>query len=226
MKKVASLLLVLAMLFTMLPTGAFAADRAAQGQAALSRLGLMHRGDIAIDRQETDAAQVVSAIIVLEEDRLESDSSAKLLSCQAELQQRISREVLDGQAVQVGYSYTKVTNGFSAVMTYGQLLQVRQLEGVEAAFVAPEFRLSPNMTNSNKMIGGGNGLYNKTGYHGEGMLVAILDTRHGDDPRAVPGRAGAAAPDPGGAAEAAGGERHAVRGHCPQRGGLPAVPQR
>lgn len=176
MKKVASLLLVLAMLFTMLPTGAFAADGAAQSQAALSRLGLMHRDDIAIDRQETDEAQVVSAIIVLEEDRLELDSSETLLSRQADLQQRISKEVLNGQAVQVGYSYTKVTNGFSAVMTYGQLLQVRQMEGVEAAFVAPEFRLSPDMTNSNKMVGGGNGLYNKTGYHGEGMLVAILDT--------------------------------------------------
>ena len=76
--------------------------------------------------------------------------------------------------LEVGYSYTTLVNGFSASVTYGQLREIRELEGVKSAFIAPCFELVPDMGTSNSMVGGGT--FNETGYHGEGMLIAILDT--------------------------------------------------
>ena len=45
---------------------------------------------------------------------------------------------------------------------------------MQSAFISPTFELLPDTANSNRMIGGG--IYNTTGFTGEGMLVAILDT--------------------------------------------------
>lgn len=50
----------------------------------------------------------------------------------------------------------------------------RKLGCVQSAFISPTFELLPDTANSNRMIGGG--IYNTTGFTGEGMLVAILDT--------------------------------------------------
>ena len=59
-------------------------------------------------------------------------------------------------------------------MTYGQYKAIRKLDCVQSAFISPTFELLPDTANSNRMIGGG--IYNTTGFTGEGMLVAILDT--------------------------------------------------
>ena len=59
-------------------------------------------------------------------------------------------------------------------MTYGQYKAIRKLDCVQSAFISPTFELLPDTANSNRMIGGGS--YNTTGFTGEGMLVAILDT--------------------------------------------------
>ena len=70
--------------------------------------------------------------------------------------------------------YTTLLNGFSATVTYGQYKAIRKLDCVQSAFISPTFELLPDTANSNRMIGGGS--YNTTGFTGEGMLVAILDT--------------------------------------------------
>ena len=70
--------------------------------------------------------------------------------------------------------YTTLLNGFSATVTYGQYKAIRKLDCVQSAFISPTFELLPDTANSNRMIGGG--IYNTTGFTGEGMLVAILDT--------------------------------------------------
>ena len=70
--------------------------------------------------------------------------------------------------------YTTLLNGFSAAVTYGQYKAIRKLDCVQSAFISPTFELLPDTANSNRMIGGG--IYNTTGFTGEGMLVAILDT--------------------------------------------------
>ena len=72
------------------------------------------------------------------------------------------------------WQYTTLLNGFSATVTYGQYKAIRKLDCVQSAFISPTFELLPDTANSNRMIGGG--IYNTTGFTGEGMLVAILDT--------------------------------------------------
>ena len=53
-------------------------------------------------------------------------------------------------------------------------MESRELDGVAAAFVAPEFELEPMMSDSGPMIGGGSA--NQTGYKGEGTIIAIVDS--------------------------------------------------
>lgn len=59
-------------------------------------------------------------------------------------------------------------------MTYGQYKALKELDCVESVFLSPTFSLLPDTANSTRMIGGG--LANETGFTGEGMLIAILDT--------------------------------------------------
>ncbi|MFR9086504.1 MAG: S8 family serine peptidase [Oscillospiraceae bacterium] len=70
--------------------------------------------------------------------------------------------------------YTTLLNGFSATVTYGQYKALKELDCVESVFLSPTFSLLPDTANSTRMIGGG--LANETGFTGEGMLIAILDT--------------------------------------------------
>ena len=64
-------------------------------------------------------------IVLLDDSRLTATPSAgvrqALLADQASVQREISREVLGGMPLEVGYSYTTLVNGFSASVTYGQL---------------------------------------------------------------------------------------------------------
>ena len=79
-----------------------------------------------------------------------------------------------GEAVEPERQYTTLLNGFSATVTYGQYKALKELDCVESVFLSPTFSLLPDTANSTRMIGGG--LANETGFTGEGMLIAILDT--------------------------------------------------
>lgn len=123
--------------------------------------------------------QPVDIIVLLDDSRLDqktvSPADLRAMSAgQANIQAKISKEVLDGAPLEVGYSYTTLLNGFSTTVTYGQLQKIRQMPEVASAFLAPCFQLMPAMSTSNSMVGGGT--FNETGYHGEGMRIAILDT--------------------------------------------------
>lgn len=188
MKKICSWLLVLAMLVTWLPTGILAAEvkpgetgrtrPEAQVEAGLSELGLRDSRASAWEQPQIPEDQIVDIIVLLDDSRLTAAASSSvrqtMLADQASIQREISREILDGAPLEVGYSYTTLVNGFSAAVTYGQLREIREMEGVQAAFIAPCFEIVPDMGTSNSMVGGGT--FNETGYHGEGMLIAILDT--------------------------------------------------
>ena len=79
-----------------------------------------------------------------------------------------------GETVEPQRQYTTLLNGFSATVTYGQYKALKELDCVESVFLSPTFSLLPDTANSTRMIGGG--LANETGFTGEGMLIAILDT--------------------------------------------------
>lgn len=63
--------------------------------------------------------------------------------------------------------------GFAIKVAYGKLDEIRALPGVASAYPAPEFKVAPDMESATTELGG---LENSSGYQGEGMVIAILDT--------------------------------------------------
>ena len=117
----------------------------------------------------------VEIIVVVNDSVADPDSRAQvnaLLRTQKSALAQINRAI--DARVEPQRQYTTLLNGFSATVTYGQYKAIRKLDCVQSAFISPTFELLPDTANSNRMIGGG--IYNTTGFTGEGMLVAILDT--------------------------------------------------
>ena len=129
-----------------------------------------------------DPAEEITAIVVLEtQPVVVTDSTggrkvknkAALLRQQKNVQKAISAQVLDGAAVEVLSTYTAVTSGFSIRVPYGKLEEIRALDGVASAYPAPVFQVAPDMETSSVELGG---LENISGYQGEGMVIAIVDS--------------------------------------------------
>ena len=122
-----------------------------------------------------DDSDEVEIIVVVNDSVADPDSRAQvnaLLRTQKSALAQINRAI--DARVEPQRQYTTLLNGFSATVTYGQYKAIRKLDCVQSAFISPTFELLPDTANSNRMIGGGS--YNTTGFTGEGMLVAILDT--------------------------------------------------
>ena len=88
-----------------------------------------------------------------------------------------------GADMELGYTYTIGTTGFSVETAYGNLSKLQAMEGVKSVYVAPTFslpedmgeqELSPLTANSSTMIGAD--VLNASGFTGKGMRIAILDT--------------------------------------------------
>ena len=189
MKKFGAWILVLALLLSLLPGAVFATEKtdaetedSTGRQVANALLGAHESSAKAFEQEdnEIDPDQVVRVIVLLDESEIHESgrptraAQDRMRKAQAAVQKKISQQVMNGEALQVMNSYATLTNGFSADVTYAQLKEIRKVEGVESAFIAPTFELDPDMTTSNGMIGGG--YSNTTGYNGEGTVVAILDT--------------------------------------------------
>ena len=188
MKRFCSWLLLLAMVLSLLPVSALAAKTPEEvtestGQQVANALLGAHESaakPFESEENEIDPDQVVRVIVLLNESEIPEsgrptrDAQNRMRRAQDSLQKKISQQVLGGEALEVKNSYVTLTNGFSADVTYAQLQEIRKVEGVTSAFIAPTFELDPDMTTSNGMIGGG--YQNTTGYNGEGTVVAILDT--------------------------------------------------
>ena len=187
MKRLCSWLLVLAMILTWLPstTRAGQADAAGRVRPAETQTELMSLGQkdstAQVIEPETPLSddQLIKVIILLDDSCFHGETIShtvrqQMSAQQAGVQAEISRRILHGAPLTVGYSYTTLVNGFSATVTYGQLQEIRKMPEVTSAFLAPSFELMPMMSTSNSMVGGG--MFNETGYHGEGMRIAILDT--------------------------------------------------
>ena len=129
-----------------------------------------------------DPAEEITAIVKLNtqpEVSVASDGSRKIknqnlmLRQQKTVQNEISSKVLDGAPLEVLDSYTAVTNGFSVKVPYGKLDEIRALPDVAAAYAAPVFKVAPDMPTTMTELGG---LENISGYQGEGMVIAIVDS--------------------------------------------------
>ena len=191
-KRCCALALAVLMILTALPVTAFAQAAAQEVNASLQETTVSGiANDIArqvlrsgqkngekIQMENTaklDDSDEVEIIVVVNDSVADPDSRAQvnaLLRTQKSALAQINRAI-DGQ-VEPQRQYTTLLNGFSATVTYGQYKAIRKLDCVQSAFISPTFELLPDTANSNRMIGGG--IYNTTGFTGEGMLVAILDT--------------------------------------------------
>ena len=191
-KRCCALALAVLMILTALPVTAFAETAAHETSASLHETTLdgianditrqvlrsSQKDGERIQMENTaklDDSDEVEIIVVVNDSVADPDSRAQvnaLLRTQKSALAQIER-ALDTK-VEPQRQYTTLLNGFSATVTYGQYKAIRRLDCVQSAFISPTFELLPDTANSNKMIGGGS--YNTTGFTGEGMLVAILDT--------------------------------------------------
>lgn len=191
-KRCCALALAVLMILTALPVTAFAQAAEQEVNASLQETTVSGiANDIArqvlrsgqkngekIQMENTaklDDSDEVEIIVVVNDSVADPNSRAQvnaLLRTQKSALAQINRAI-DGQ-VEPQRQYTTLLNGFSATVTYGQYKAIRKLDCVQSAFISPTFELLPDTANSNRMIGGG--IYNTTGFTGEGMLVAILDT--------------------------------------------------
>ncbi len=191
-KRCCALALAVLMILTALPVTAFAQAAEQEVNASLQETTVSGiANDIArqvlrsgqkngekIQMENTaklDDSDEVEIIVVVNDSVADPDSRAQvnaLLRTQKSALAQINRAI--DARVEPQRQYTTLLNGFSATVTYGQYKAIRKLDCVQSAFISPTFELLPDTANSNRMIGGG--IYNTTGFTGEGMLVAILDT--------------------------------------------------
>ena len=173
MKRWIASVLAAAMLLPCIPTAgavdAQSKEPPATGTSAYRPESLKDSGpEVVQSEEEISPDEEVTAIIVLEK-----KISPLARFQQKNIQNEISKNVLDGEKLEVLHSYTTVENGFAAVVPYGKLEEIRQLPGVAAAYAAPVFKVAPDMPTTMTELGG---LENTSGYQGEGMVIAIVDS--------------------------------------------------
>lgn len=173
MKRRIASVLAAAMLLPCVPTAgavdAQSKEPPATGTSAYRPESLKDSGpEVVQSEEEISPDEEVTAIIVLEK-----KISPLARFQQKSIQNEISKNVLDGEKLEVLHSYTTVENGFAAVVPYGKLEEIRQLPGVAAAYAAPVFKVAPDMPTTMTELGG---LENTSGYQGEGMVIAIVDS--------------------------------------------------
>ena len=191
-KRCCAWVLTLVMLLALIPGTAFAVsetDSAALTETTVANIandvakqvikGSRDRdGKIQLDSTprygEDDEVEIIVVVDNTTAVPMAASKIRSMLKTQERVAKRISTQALDGARVVPEHQYTTLFNGFSTTVTYGEYQKIRELSFVESAFISPTFELVPATANSNQMIGGG--LYNKTGFNGEGMLIAILDT--------------------------------------------------
>lgn len=173
MKRWIASVLAAAMLLPCIPTAgavdAQSKEPPATGTSAYRPESLKDSGpEVVQSEEEISPDEEVTAIIVLEK-----KISPLARFQQKSIQNEISKNVLDGEKLEVLHSYTTVENGFAAVVPYGKLEEIRQLPGVAAAYAAPVFKVAPDMPTTMTELGG---MENTSGYQGEGMVIAIVDS--------------------------------------------------
>ena len=192
-KRIGAWLLTLVLLVSALPYTAFAAsedsrvvnatmeetsveDIASNVTTQLLRGAKTKNETLSMEAKPThEDSDSVEIIVVVDDSVAKPAAQAQvqsLLQKQEKAAATMSRAI--GETVEPQRQYTALLNGFSATVTYGQYKALKELDCVESVFLSPTFSLLPDTANSTRMIGGG--LANETGFTGEGMLIAILDT--------------------------------------------------
>lgn len=113
-----------------------------------------------------------------------SEDKKSSLSAKAESQQKTVKSKIAAKGVQVKYKekYSTAFNGFSGEVAYGDVSKLEAVPGVKNVYLANEYNrpvTEPNMKTSHQFIQS-HDTWSKSGYKGEGMVVAVIDS--GIDP--------------------------------------------
>lgn len=84
-------------------------------------------------------------------------------------------ELFPTDDVTVRYQYNLATNGIAMEIPYKDMEAISRLPGVECVYVAPVYTVDPMMDSAAEMEQV-LAVWEDLGYHGEGMVIAVLDT--------------------------------------------------
>ena len=108
-------------------------------------------------------------------DYLETDEAADLTAALEAAQQRVQAQIRGlYPALEVGFSYSVLVNGFSCELPERLIPAVAQLPAVESVTPA-ENRSVPRMAQA-AALGGFPAYYDATGCKGEGQVIAVIDS--------------------------------------------------
>ena len=200
-KRGLSVLLVLCMLLTALPSGTIlAAGNPVHGtQTDPSRISdasmNLAAGAEGLEPEEAPygPTDLVRVFIVLDGKptvergdstvSIASNHSAMAYAAQLEAQQarvakQISREILHGAPLDVRWNLTLAANAISANVPYGEMEAISKIDGVQAVHLVPVYELDqevdPNTISSGNMVGSYTAWLD--GYTGAGSRIAVIDT--------------------------------------------------
>lgn len=142
------------------------------------------------DLLQVPADRVVRAIVLLDDKSLTEQNynvrttsmSHSAVNAQQKLlakQNSIAAKMTSGFDVSVLYNYTVLLNGMAIETTYGNLKDIEAMDGVSGVYLAntysvPDVQEVPMTECANEMVNLGN-LHN-SGYDGDGIVIAVLDT--------------------------------------------------
>ena len=149
--------------------------------------------DQVIEGEEIDEDEMVRVVVVMESesviqmnsaaqvDETTDEQAAELEQAQAEIIAEIESTVLDGEKLDIAYSYTWLVNGFATQVPYGAIKDIAAIEGVKSVVRQVVYTVCktndvalPHTIHDGVTIGR-ESAWGK-GYTGEGMKIAIVDT--------------------------------------------------
>jgi lactocepin len=113
-----------------------------------------------------------------------SEDTKSSIASKLESAQKSVKDKLRSKGVKIQYkqNYSTAFNGFSGEVVFGDLAKIEAVAGVKQVYLANEYNrpvAEPNMNKSHQFVQSKE-TWNDTGYRGEGMVVAVIDT--GVDP--------------------------------------------
>lgn len=115
-------------------------------------------------------------------DLLENEKAANYSSSlkkqQLSLVDRIEREALGGEKLEIRYQFTVAVNGVATVVPYGRIEQILAVDGVADVYLEERYELDetvqPDTATAGEMVGSYSAWAD--GYTGAGSRIAIIDT--------------------------------------------------